>query len=172
MCEEVLWFINFDLTNIFMPVDGNELDGLLRLSNYEKSKCKIVVKGFKYGFPLCYEGDKSVKHRSEYFKSRVGSKLKLWNKLMKEVQAQRVAGPFENIPYKHYIQSPVELVPKDGGKKTRLIFHLSHPKGKGTSVNARIPKEKCTVKYPDFEDAVKLCLASERGCKVGKSDMA
>ena len=68
-------------------------------------------------------------------------------------------------------KSPIGLVPKDKGKKTRLIFHLSFPKD-GDSVNSGIPHEKCTVKYPDFDEAVKLCLNEGVGCYIGKSDMS
>ena len=42
----------------------------------------------------------------------------LWNKVMKEVEAKRFAGPFEKIPFDNFIQSPIGLVPKDGGKST------------------------------------------------------
>ena len=91
---------------------------------------------------------------------------------MKEVQAKRYAGPYEQIPFDNYIQSPIGLVPKDQGRKTRLIFHLSYPRGTGTSVNACIPKDYCTVKYPDFNDAVKMCLDEGRNAAMGKSDMS
>ena len=90
---------------------------------------------------------------------------------MKEVNLGRYAGPFEEPPYEHFVQSPIGLVPKDKGKKTRLIFLLSYPK-EGDSVNAGIPKEKCTVKYPDFEETVKLCLREGVGCSIAKSDMS
>ena len=55
----------------------------------------------------------------------------------------------------------------------RLIFHLSHPRSKpGLSVNSNIPSDLCSVKYPDFTDAVKLCLKAGRSCKMSKSDMS
>ena len=95
---------------------------------------------------------------------------------MKEVQAKRFAGPFKekDIPFKHFIQSPIGLVPKDGGNSTRLIFHLSYPRtAKSSSVNANTPEHMCSVKYPDFSDAIKLCTSiSESGVVyTGKSDM-
>ena len=90
---------------------------------------------------------------------------------MVEAKANRYAGPFEKIPFKNYIQSPIGLVPKDKGKKTRLIFHLSYPK-KGDSVNSGIPDELCSVEYPDFMDAVKICISAGRGCSCAKSDMS
>ena len=130
------------------------------------------MNGFKYGFELGYEGDAEVKITSPNLKFReVGNPTTLWNKVMKEVKEKRYAGPFETIPFEHYIQSPIGLVPKDGGKNTRLIFHLSYPRGKGLSVNANTPVEKCTVKYPDFNDAIQLCIQQGRNCKMAKSDM-
>ena len=68
---------------------------------------------------------------------------------MLEVSEGRLAGPYEVIPYSNYIQSPVGLVPKAGGK-TRLIFHLSYnfsDKPEDASVNGSTPKELCTVHY-------------------------
>ena len=101
----------------------------------------------------------------------VGDPITLWNKVMKEVKEQRYAGPFEEIPFDNFIQSPIGLVPKDGGKDTRLIFHLSYPRGKKTSVNANTPVELCGVKYPDFNQAIQLCLQAGKSCKIAKSDM-
>ena len=76
------------------------------------------------------------------------------------------------IPFEDgYIQSPIGLVPKDDGKDVRLIFHLSHPQGAGTSVNANTPKELTKVSYPDFNKAIELCRKAGKGCKLSKSDM-
>ena len=41
----------------------------------------------------------------------------------------------------------------------RLKFHLSYPRiQKSWSINANTPKHLCSVKYPEFSDAVRLCL--------------
>ena len=53
-----------------------------------------------------------------------------------------------------------------------MIFHLSYPKSDKTSVNACIPKDKCSVQYPDFLDAVEMCIQAGVGCKIAKSDMS
>ena len=91
---------------------------------------------------------------------------------MKEVKAKRYAGPFTDIPFDNFIQSPIGLVPKDGGKDCRLIFHLSHPRdGTRTSVNSNTPPELCKVKYPDFMEAVQLCIQAGVGCNLSCSDM-
>ena len=47
---------------------------------------------------------------------------------MKEVNEHRYAGPFNELPFKYHVQSPVGLVPK-AGNKTHLIFHLSYDFG-------------------------------------------
>ena len=101
----------------------------------------------------------------------MGNPTEPWNKVMKEVKEGRYAGPFEEIPFEYYIQSPIGLVPKDGGKSTRLIFHLSYPRESGSSVNENTPQSQCTVKYPDFNEAIQLCIKEGKGCKIVKSDI-
>ena len=91
---------------------------------------------------------------------------------MKEVKLKRYAGPFKNIPFEHFIQSPIGLVPKDSGRDCCLIFHLSYPRGTGKSLNANTPAELCSVKYPEFDKAVWLCLAAGVGCRRWHSDFS
>ena len=74
------------------------------------------------------------------------------------MKLKRVAGPFKQIPFQNYIQSPIGLVPKAGGA-TRLIFHLSYDFKDGLrSVNFHTPKELCSVKYKDLDFAVSTIL--------------
>ena len=78
---------------------------------------------------------------------------------MKEVKLGRVAGPFEQIPFEHFIQSPIGLVPKAGSDGTRLIFHLSYDFKDGLKLlNSFTPKEKCGVKYKDLDFVVQAYL--------------
>ena len=128
--------------------------------------------GSNMGFSIGYCGSEKVKLNAPNLKFReVGDPVTLWNKVMKEVKEKRYAGPFESIPFEYYIQSPIGLVPKDGGKDTRLIFHLSYPRGKNSSVNYNTPAELCQVKYPDFSEAIQLCMREGRMCHIAKSDM-
>ena len=116
------------LLKAITPVDGNKLGDLLKLAGYEL-KTKIFFKGFTQGFSLEYEGSlTNVRRNAPNLKLRVGSPVELWNKVMKEVELGRFAGPFKVPPFRSYVQSPIGLVPKDKGLKTRLIFHLSYPK--------------------------------------------
>ena len=168
---DIQHYENLNLKNIVTPVRVKVYEKLLKEAGYDAGKTKFLVDGFTNGFSLGYEGPQKVKRKAANLKLRVGSQIELWNKIMTEVMAKRYAGPFRKIPYKFYIQSPVGLVPKDKGKKTRLIFHLSYPKN-GQSVNSGIPEEKFSVSYPDFMDAVAMCLEAGKGCFGAKSDMS
>ena len=160
-----------DLENIVTPVRVGILREYLEISGYDKQKTEFLIKGFTEGFDLGYRGPQDVKLNSPNLKFTIGNELELWNKVMKEVELKRYAGPFESIPYESYIQSPIGLVPKDDGKKTRLIFHLSYPRETGLSVNENTPEELKSVKYQDFDDAVKLCIAAGKDCYGGMSDL-
>ena len=167
--EDVLQYQNFDLTNMVTPVNVKVLAGLLEESNYPKLKSEKLIRGFTEGFTIGYQGEKIIQRFAPNLKLRIGSETVLWNKVMKEVKLGRFAGPFEEVPFKNFIQSPIGLVPKSNGD-ARLIFHLSYPKD-GNSVNSGTPKELCKVNYPDFSEAVKLCIKAGKFCKLAKSDM-
>ena len=129
--------------------------------------------GFSQGFDIGYRGSQDIKQTSKNLRlQNEGDDIILWNKVMKEVRLKRFAGPYEEIPFDDsYIQSPIGLVPKDNGRDTRLIFHLSYPRGSGLSLNENTPKELCSVQYPDFQKAVELCIKAGIGCRISKSDM-
>ena len=99
-----------------------------------------------------------------------------------------MAGPYDEIPFENYIQSPIGLVPKvseDKQNQTRLIFHLSYNFGQKNkwkssdmdndaqsetresdpseqSLNHHTPKEKCSVKYNDIDYTVRASLQEKR----------
>ena len=174
--EAVKYYTNYDLDNIITPVNVDVLERLLIQSNYSTSETEFLVDGFRNGFPIGYHGPTNVKSYSQNLPLTVGSITELWQKMMTEVENKRFAGPFETIPFDHFIQSPVGLVPKDGGKKTQLIFHLSHPRLPShvpqRSVNANTPEHLSKVNYPDFSEAIKLILKYMENdqCWGGKSD--
>ena len=108
---------------------------------------EFLVNGFRNGFPIGYEGEKNIRMTANNSPLKLGTRNDIWLRLMKEVKLGRVAGPFRNIPFKYYIQSPIGMVAKQQPGETRLIFHLSYPRDKPTSENYNTPKEKCTIKY-------------------------
>ena len=177
--KEILYFENFNLEDIVMPVDADKFDELLASIDYNPEKRAFIHDGFKNGFDLGYRATKKVQITSKNLKLHIGDEIDLWNKVMKEVKLKHYAGPFQSIPQQFeddFIQSPIGLVPKDNGRETRLIFHLSYPQVKNnnkaisTSVNANTPKDLCSVKYPDFVDAILQCIQEGKSCSMVKSD--
>ena len=167
------WCTNYNLDDIHTPVNAEVLKNLLEEAGYSNEKISYLYKGFKHGFSLKYRGQRKVQRFAPNLKIRVGSKEELWEKVMKEVKEKRFAGPYEGKPpYRYFIQSPIGLVPKDKGHKTRLIFHLSYPRQGKTSVNSGIRKDDCTVVYPDFAEAIQMCSKSGICCRISKSDMS
>ena len=135
----MVWHENLDLENIVTPVNAVRLNKLLTKTGYDPIKTQYLYQGFISGFSLEFEGKREVKRFAPNLKIRIGPKQEIWDKVMKEVAAKRYAGPFRGEPpFEYFIQSPIGLVLKDKGTKTRLIFHLSYPRD-GVSVNAGIP---------------------------------
>ena len=84
-------------------------------SNYDSTETNFLIEGFSTGFDIGYEGPEIRQDTSKNIPFTVGDKYILWDKIMKEVKAGKYAGPFDIIPFDNYIQSPIGLVPKDGG---------------------------------------------------------
>ena len=120
------YFANGNLGDVVTPIQVGKFKQLLVEANYPEEKRNFRIEGFTSGFDIGYQGPKFRQSTSDNIPFRIGNMVELWNKVMKEVGLGRYAGPFKEVPYPNYIQSPIGLVPKDGGKKTRLIFHLSY----------------------------------------------
>ena len=120
-------FKNLDITSIVSPVNAFKLKDLLLRSKYDPEEIDFLISGFTQGFDIGYQGPTDRQDRSKNLPFRIGNERILWNKLMKEVKAKRVAGPFSesDIPFTNYVQLPLGLVPKQGNK-ARMIFHLSY----------------------------------------------
>ena len=155
---DVLYYENFNLTELVTPVNVERYRQLLIQSNYDADETKFLLDGFTNGFNIYYQGPMKRQSRAKNIPFTIGNSVIMWNKIMKEVRERRVAGPFKNIPYENYIQSPIGLVPK-AGNQTRLIFHLSYNFAEDEqSVNHHTPAELCSVRYQDLDHAVENCL--------------
>ena len=117
-----------------------------------------IYPGFKDGFDIGYRGPLDRQDVSDNIPFTVGDEMVLWHKVMDEVKVHRFAGPYEKIPFRNFIQSPIGLVPK-AGNKTRLIFHLSYTfKNGNKSLNYWTPEELSSVHYNDLDSAVRDCI--------------
>ena len=148
---------NYDLSNIYTVVKRIVFAQMLTEAGYDTEETQFIYNESTKGFPLGYAGPNNRQQKSPNMPRRYGSKIQLWNKMVKEVNLKRFAGPFPSIPFSNYVQSPVNLVPKkseDNSKQTCLVFNLSWPKL--MSSNDYTPKELCSVKYKDLDHAVQL----------------
>ena len=155
------FYENLDLDHICTPVKWQVFENFLKEANYDAKETTFLVQGFKEGFDLGYQGPTNRQSRAHNLPFHIGNRVQLWNKLMKEVKLKRVTGPFDEIPFDNYIQSPIGLVPKAGGDQTRLIFYLYYDFGESVScksVNSLTPKVLCSVKYNDLDHAVRTYL--------------
>ena len=127
-------------------------------SGYGQQLTEQLMQGFLQGFDIGYRGPSKRKNYSHNLPLRVRSKLELWNKVMKEVKANRYSGPYHAPPCQYFVQSPLGLVPKTNDK-TQLIFHLSYDfGGEDKSVNFYTPDHLCTVQYKDLDYVIRECL--------------
>ena len=159
---------------------------MLREANYDEGETKFLVNGFRESFDIGYRGPETRRSTSKNIPFTVGNKYILWEKIMAEVKEKRFAGPFSEVPFENFIQSPIGLVPKKGKNKTRLIFHLSYNFVQEDStilpsVNACTLKEWCSVKYNDLDTAVKQCILMSKKAEfvngvpiiyLGKTDLS
>lgn len=90
-------------------------------------------------------------------------------KLGKEVQLGRMAGPFLSPPIVGLRVSPLGLVPKKEPNKFRLIHHLSYPVGE--SVNDGIDTSLCRVMYTSFDSALAWVRRYGAGALMAKTDI-
>ena len=161
---------NFNLDGIISPVDPDILEYYLELSKYDEEETRFLVNGFRHGFDIYYDGpeDRQDRARNIPFQVGVGNKEEMWNKIMKEVEVGRFCGPFKEIPFDNFVQSPIGLVPKVGNK-TRLIFHLWYDFPNGNkSINHHTPRERCTVKYNNIDFTIKLSLLMQKNRRISK----
>lgn len=157
---EVLQESNFDLHTIVTPINIPRFKKLLLDSGYDNELSHYLIDGLTNGFRIGFNGPRDIIREAPNMKFTTGTKVDLWNKLMKEVKEKHTAGPYRGkqaLPLKNYWQNPVGLIPKKGNpNETRMIVNLSYKDN--YSVNYFTPKEECTVKYRDMDAAVKMIM--------------
>ena len=150
------------------PVIVNELSFYLR--HYDTPNAAFLIDGFTQGFHIPSQTQKhntnhppsnltSAHHRPEI----VDAKLK------KELELERISGPFDEPPFDNLFISPIGLVPKKVEGEFRLIHHLSHPRGQ--SINSGIEKEFTKVSYHSVDHAIKILCSIEPGAYMAKTDI-
>ena len=139
------------------------------LVGYDPRKGSEILNGFLYGFPLHYTGTRMPRDAKNLKSARTRPEI-VGQKIQAEIEAGRVAGPFDQRPLLNLRVSPLGLVPKKEVGSFRLIHHLSYPSG--DSVNDFIDPNLCSVEYTSFDAAVHMIQDLGQGCLLGKSDIS
>ena len=90
-------------------------------------------------------------------------------KILGELQAGRISGPYSTPPFEVFKSCPLALRPKPNGK-FRLLHNLSYPFNED-SVNGMIPESCAKVSYASIADAINL-IKKDPGCFLAKCDIA
>ena len=64
---------NYGGTNIITPIRADVLEDLLREANYEEEQTRYVVNGFRFGFPIDYQGPTERQQTARNLPLRCGS---------------------------------------------------------------------------------------------------
>lgn len=127
-----------------------------------------LIKGFSNGFRLGHTGDRISFHTGNLKSCQELPEI-VQEKLNKELQCKRIAGPLTEPPFDPFCVSPIGLVPKREPNSYRLIHHLSYPDG--ASINDNIDPDLATVQYSSFDQAVEKVRFLGQGCYMAKTDI-
>ena len=148
------------------PVKADRFEHLL--NGYSPALKRYLVDGFRFGFRIHFIGEISP-FESPNLKSALQSPEVVFTKLMKEIDAGRIVGPFSNAPFPVFRTSPIGIVPKKTPNDFRLIHYLSYPKG--SSINDSIPDDCSSVHYATISDAVHILKNLGAGSYMAKTDI-
>jgi hypothetical protein len=112
-----------------LPLVLQVLRDLLYTCNYDVVETEYLLDRFSKGFSLFCEKT-SFQMDCKNLKSALEKSDVVSDKLCRELQAKRIAGPFLDRPCNNFNVSPLGLCPKKEKGQFRLIFHLSYPQAK------------------------------------------
>ena len=148
------------------PVKPDRLD--YHLQGYNIWLRKYLTLGFTLGFKLNNFSFKSLDNDKTLCSARQFPEVVL-NKIQKEINSDRIMGPFDVCPLENPVISPLGVREKKTPGEYRLIHHLSYPYGE--SVNDGIPRNLATVHYTPLSEAIQHIVNFGPGCFLAKSDI-
>ena len=132
-------------------------------------KADTVVDGFTRGFRFHFCGHECpVTSRNSLLANTHSTAVD--EKLQRELDLERIAGPFEEVPFDNFKCSPLSLREKSEPGKYRLLHNLSYPYD-STSVNGGIEQHHKTVSYASVQTAIKMINSIGQGCFMAKADI-
>ena len=139
------------------------------LQNYPlKEVAQELSDGFLKGFRLKYTGPR-IHRESPNRLSAFQHTEALKDKIQKETNLGRIAGPFKFLSISNLQVSPCGIVPKSDGVTWRLISHLSYPTING--INDFIDPVHCAVRYTSFDRVVEMVSKLGKRAEIGVIDI-
>ena len=137
----------------------------------DRSKVKFVTDGLRTGFRTGFHADKiNLKSAETNCSSAIAHPNVIDKYLADEIDARRVAGPFEAPPFPNLHVSRFGVIPKKSKPDAwRLILDLSFPTDH--SVNDGIFKKEFPVVYSTVRDAINLIVQNGKGAFMSKVDI-
>ena len=109
---------------IVTPKVADRLADILSGYDIEEYKNNYLMQGFREGFRIHYDGGDFTRS-CKNLKSATDFTHIIDEKVRKELQAGRIAGPFDTPSYNTFHVSPIGVVPKKEPGKFRMIYHRS-----------------------------------------------
>ena len=151
-----------------LPTPVNEAVLSRVLLGYNSHIAYRLIKGFSEGFKINYQGPRITSTAPNLGSAHENPDV-VDEKLQKERELGRIAGPFDSPPLANLRISPLGVISKKTPSEFRMIHHLWYPKG--ASINDSIPPEFSSVKYASVDDAISLIQRHGKGCAMAKTDM-
>ena len=148
------------------PINVDRLRAFLT-NHPDTNLANFLIDGFCNGFSIGYNGPFTPGQCRNLLSAR-SQPAAVSSAIAKEVNRGHTAGPFESSPFASLHCSPLGAVPKKDGSH-RLILDLSSPRG--SSINEGISPDLYSVKYSNFDDAVKLVTTVGANCFMAKLDI-
>ena len=129
----------------------------------DQTMVEEVVTGFEKGFDLGLTSLPPPREPCRNSRRVERNLLKTQELVDDEVRKGHILGPFDAPPLPNMVYSPLNIVPKPGTDKWRLIHDLTFPRT-AEAVNRCIPEANAKVQYHTINDVIEMAL--EIGCEA------
>ena len=137
----------------------------------DKQLVQYLIKGMNFGFRIGFNRRCATSKAKANMRSALENPEPVHKFIYNELQAHRIAGPFNPNQFPETHISRFGVIPKrDQPGKWRLILDLSSPEGH--SVNDGIEPDMCSLKYSSVDAAAEIIAHLGQGALLAKIDIA